>query len=62
MELVRETTKANGGPIAGRVLVQDLAKPQAQIADPQVLLRVVGKKLGQGLPGGAPIFMPQDFR
>ena len=62
MELVRETTKANGGPIAGRVLMQDLAKSQAQIADPQVLLRVVGKKLGQSLPGGAPIFIPQNFR
>ena len=62
MELVRETTKTDGGPIAGRVLMQDLAKPQAQIADPQMFLRVVGKELGQGLPGGAPIFMAQNFR
>ena len=62
MELVREPTKADAGPIAGRVLMQDLTKPQAQIADPQVFLRVGGEEPGQGLPGGAPIFMPQDFR
>ena len=62
MELVREALKADGGPILSWILMWNLTKPQAQVAGPQRFLRVVREELDQGLPGGRPILVAQDFR